>query len=110
MKIYTLVKESYCYWNGDYDCTIELFKDKQSAMNYMKFKKEEILEDAYNELGDFFENSLLEKTEYNLAILAERHEDIYDFTNTADYFRISIEEWGYDECYILEKDIMEFKL
>ena len=109
MKVYALVKESYFYWDGDYETKIELFSNKQDAINYLNIVKESSLEDVYREIYDLFENNNLEFTETNLAILAERYEDdpIYEFSNKEDYFRVYIEEWGYDEYYILEKNVME---
>ena len=109
MKVYALVKETYAYWEGDYETEIELFSNKQDAMNYLNIVKESSLQDVYREIHDLFEQNNLEFTETNLAILAEQYEDlpIYEFSNREDYFKVYIEEWGYDEYYILEKNIME---
>lgn len=101
-KVYLLVKESYIYWDNDYDTTFNVFFDKQSAMNYLAVMKEMLLDEAIQELNV---TSVKE-----IEALAEEEDRVYDYSNSDDYYHIDIEEWGHDYLYIVEKDVMEFHL
>lgn len=101
-KVYLLVKESYIYWDNDYDTTFNVFLDKQSAMNYLAVMKEMLLDEAMNELNV--------TTVKEIEALAEEENTVYDYANKDDYYHIDIEEWGHDYLYIIEKDVMEFNI
>ena len=112
MKVYALIKETYVYWDNDYDCTVKIFTDRESALNYLVIEKESILDEVYSELKSSFEDADLPATEKGLEELYDDGNSnyIYDYTDHDDYFRIYIEEWGFETLYISEQDVMEFKI
>jgi hypothetical protein len=77
------------------------FKDKQSAINYLTIWKNEML------------NEYLE--EENVKTIEEYREHLGDSLYCLDmadddWFKIDVDETGYDVLYIEEQDIMEFEL
>ena len=98
-KVYLLVKETYIYWDNDYDTTFNVFLDKQSALNYFAIEKEVLLEEAMHELNV--------TTVKEIEALAEEEDTVYGYANKDDYYHIDIEEWGRDYLYIIEKDVMK---
>ena len=46
MKVYTLLHETYGWWDNDYNVDIYTFKDRQSAINYLKILSEALIDDA----------------------------------------------------------------
>ncbi len=112
MKVYTLLKETFDYWNNCFDCNVKTFSDRESALNYLAFEKETMLNDIYDQIEDLFENAMLSKTEENLEKLYDNGNSpyIYEYANDNDFFRIYIEEWGSIQLSISEQDVMEFKI
>ena len=112
MKVYALVKETYVYWDNDYDCTVKIFVDRESAINFLAIEKESILDEVYYEIKGTLEDANLPPTEKSLEQLYDEGDSnyIYDFTSHDDYFRIYIEEWGSETLHISEQDVMEFKI
>lgn len=112
MKVYALIKETYAYWDNEYDSTVKIFTDKVSAMNYLAIEKEAILDEVYHEIKSILEDADLPATEKGLEQLYDdgNNNYVYDYTNYDDYFRICIEEWGSETLYISEQDVMEFKI
>ena len=95
-KVYILVHESHSYWDNDYNVNFKTFKDKESAMNYLKIMKQEFIDNACDH--------------ENLTVEELRDGYIYAFEDEEDYFRIDIEEYGYDLAYIDDQDIMSFNI
>ena len=102
MKVYTLVKESYSYWDSDYNVSLKVFKDKQSAMNYLEIEKESLLQDAMKQLDV--------TTIEEIQALYDEEDGVYYFENSKDSYYIEIEEWGHDCLSIEEHDVMEFSM
>ena len=101
MKVYLLVHESYGYLDNDYYVDVKSFKDKQSAINYLTIWKNEML------------NSYLADME--VETIEEYREQLGDALYSLDiedddWFKIDVDETGYDVLYIEEQDIMEFKI
>jgi hypothetical protein len=101
-KVYILVHESYAYWDNDYDVNFKTFKDKESAMNYLKIMKQEFIDNACDH-----ENLTVEELRN-----AYDSDDgyVYAFEDEEDYFRLDIEEYGYDCAYISDQDVMSFNI
>ena len=101
-KVYILVHESYAYWDNEYDVNFKTFKDKESAMNYLKIMKQEFIDDACDH-----ENLTVEELRN-----AYESDDgyVYAFEDEEDYFRIDIEDYGYDCAYIDVQDVMSFNI
>ena len=101
MKVYILLHETFAYYNNEAGYSVKVFADKDSALRYLAILKEQLLDNAMEELGyktvkeleDLYEND----SEY---ILYYRNED--------DYYYIDIEDWGTDTLSILEEDVMTF--
>ena len=109
MKVYLLLKETYCYNDNEFYTDQWIFKDKQSAMNYLTMLKENILEETYECLSDDLEENSFEKTEEGLQKLYDTNQYlIYSYSNDPDYFFIDIEDWGYEKLDINEENVMEF--
>ena len=93
MKIYTLIHESYGWWDNDYCTQIYTFKDRQSAINYLKILSEALIDDALK---------------YNDMKLEDFENNDYDyFEQEEDYLYIRIEEWGSETLSITKTDLME---
>ena len=101
-KVYILVHESYAYWDNDYDVSFKTFKDKESAINYLKIMKQEFINDACD-----YENLTVEELR-NSFDNDDGH--VYDFEDTEEYFRLDIEDYGYDCAYIDIQDVMSFNI
>lgn len=101
MKVYVLLYESFSYYDNETTNSIKVFVDRDSALRYFAVFKEQLLDNAMEELNfktvqeleDSFEND----SEY-----------IYDYRNEEDYYYIDIEDWGTDRLSILEEDVMSF--
>ena len=102
MKVFVLIKERFSYYDNGTDFEIKIFKDEQSAINYLQIEKEELLLEAMKEIGA---NTLEELESY-----AEEGEIVYTFENEECNYYIDIEDWGYDSLRIREYDVMEFKI
>jgi hypothetical protein len=102
MKVYVVLKQTYGYWDNDHCCEINVFKDRQSAVNFLQVLKEDILLDAMNELNV--------STIKEIEELYNNNESVWSFNNENDCFYIDIEEWGYETLDIEEHDVMEFEL
>jgi hypothetical protein len=101
MKVYVLVHETYGYWANEYDVEIKSFKDKRSAINYLSIWKNEIL-------NYYLEDVDAETVEEFRTYLGD---SLYTFDiEDDDWFKIDVEDTGYDTLYIEEQDIMEFEL
>ncbi len=100
MKVYLLIHEVYLYWNNEYLVEIKSFKDEQSAINYLSFVKQEILNELMREKDVETVNELMN-------VIGDK---IISFDNCDDYFYLELEEDGYDILYIEEQDVMEFNL
>ena len=101
MKVYILLYESYSYYDNDVINSIKVFADKDSAMRYFAVLKEQLLDNALEELNF--------KTVQELEDSFENGSDyIYDYRNDDDYYYINIEDWGTDTLSILEEDVMTF--
>lgn len=101
MKVYILVHESYGYWDNDYDVEIKSFKDERSAINFLSIWKNEIL-------NYYLEDVNAETIEEYRAYLGD---ELYTLDIEDDnWFKIDIEEMGYDILYVEEQDVMEFEL
>ena len=98
MKVYLLIQETYGYWDNDYSVSITAFNSKQSAINYLAEVKEFLIRDALETI--------------NCETTEELTEDngVYVYEDYTDYFKVDIEEWGYECLYIEEKIIMEYSL
>ena len=101
MKVYLLVHESYGYWDNDYYVDVKSFKDKQSAINYLTIWKNEML------------NGYLEDME--VETIEEYREQLGDSLYSLDiedddWFKVDVEDTGYDVLYIEEQDVMEFEI
>ena len=92
MKVYTLIHETYGWWDNDYYTEIYTFKDRQSAINYLKILSETLLEDALKS---------------NDITLEDIDNDYDAFEQEEDFFFIKIEEWGSETLSIKETDLME---
>ena len=93
MKVYTLIHETYGWWDNEYDVNIYTFKDRQSAINYLKILSEMLIEDALK---------------HNDMTLEDLRNNDYDyFDQEEDYLYIRIEEWGSETLSIKETDLME---
>jgi hypothetical protein len=92
MKVYTLIHESYGWWDNDYCTEIYTFKDRQSAINYLKILSEMLIEDALK---------------HNNMTLEEINNDYDTLEQDDDYLYIRIEEWGSETLSITETDLME---
>ena len=93
MKVYTLVHETYGWWDNEYDTTIYTFKDRQSAINYLKILSEALIDDALD---------------HNNITLEDLENNDYDyFDQEEDYLYIRIEEWGSETLSITKTDLME---
>lgn len=111
MKVYLLIQETYCYEDNGFYVEHWIFKDKQSAINYLSIIKESILEDIYELLDSDFDEHSYERTEENLKKLYDSNEYlIYSYSNDPDYFFIDIEDWGYELLKIKEENVMEFNI
>jgi hypothetical protein len=102
MKVYVVLKQTYAYWDNDHCCNMNVFKDRQSAVNFLQMLKEDILLDAMSELNV--------STIKEIEELFHDNESIWGFSNEPDYFYIEIEEWGYEMLDIEEHDVMKFEL
>lgn len=101
MKVYVLVHEFYGYWDNDYDVDIKSFKDERSAINYLTIWKNEIL-------NGYLEDVNAETVEEFRSYLGD---GLYTFDIEDDnWFKIDVEDTGYDILYIEEQDIMEFEI
>ena len=93
MKVYTLLHETYGWWDNDYNVDIYTFKDRQSAINYLKILSEMLIEDALK---------------HNDMKIEDFENNDYDYLDQEeDYLYIRIEEWGSDTLSIRETDLME---
>ena len=101
MKVYILLYESYSYYDNDVTNSIKVFADKASAIHYLDVLKEQLIENALEELNlknlQELEESFENDSEY-----------IYYYRNEVDYYYIDIEDWGTDTLSILEEDVMTF--
>ncbi len=101
-KVYLLVHETYVYLDNDYDVSFKVFDDEQSAINYLKILRDECLADICERESTTIEN------------LKQEVEDgsyyIYTFEDEPEYFKIEIEEYGYNCIYVEEQDIMTFNI
>ena len=101
MKVYILLYESYSYYDNEATNSIKVFADKGSAIHYLDILKEQLIENALEELNlknlQELEESFENDSEY-----------IYSYTNEDDYYYIDIEDWGTDTLSILEEDVMTF--
>ena len=101
MKVYILVHESYGYWDNDYYVDMKSFKDKQSAINYLSIWKNEMLNEYLGEIEVETIEEYREQLGDALFCL-----DITD----DDWFKIDVDETGYDVLYIEEQDVMKFEI
>ena len=93
MKVYTLIHETYGWWDNDYNVNIYTIKDRQSTINYLKILSEMLIEDALK---------------HNDMTLEDLRNNDYDyFDQEEDYLYIRIEEWGSETLSIKETDLME---
>lgn len=101
MKVYVLFYESYAYYDNETRNSLKVFVDKDSALRYFAILKEQLLDNAMEELNL--------KTVQELEDKFENDGDyIYDYRNEEDYYYIDIEDWGTDRLSILEEDVMSF--
>lgn len=101
MKVYVLVHETYAYWDNMYDVEIKSFKNERSAINYLSILKNEIL-------NYYLEDVDAKTIEEFTAYLGDA---LYTFDIEDDnWFKIDVEETGYDILYIEEQDVMEFEI
>lgn len=101
MKVYILLYESYSYYDNEATNSIKVFADKGSAIHYLDILKEQLLENALEELNLKTVQELEESYEND-------SEYIYYYANETDYYYINIEDWGTDRLSILEEDVMSF--
>ena len=94
MQVHILVQEYLSYWDNDFTTNVYAFKDRQSAINYLKELKESTLDEIM--------------AEYN-------YKSIDDLNAGCDYFEIEDEDWfcirldeyGTECLYISKQDVME---
>jgi hypothetical protein len=101
MKVYILLYESFSYYENETTNSIKVFADKASAIHYLDILKEQLIENALEELNFKTVQELEESYEND-------SEYIYYYANEDDYYYINIEEWGTDTLSILEEDVMTF--
>lgn len=101
MRVYVLLYESYSYYDNETTNSIKVFADKGSAIHYLDVLKEQLIENALEELNFKTVQELEESYEND-------SEYIYSYTNEVDYYYIDIEDWGTDTLSILEEDVMTF--
>lgn len=101
MKVYVLLYKSYSYYENETTNSIKVFADEGSAIHYFDILKEQLIDNALEELNlktvQELEESYKNDSEY-----------IYDYINEVDYYYIDIEDWGTDSLSILEEDVMTF--
>lgn len=94
MQVHILVQEYLSYWDNDFTTNVYAFKDRQSAINYLKELKESTLDEIMNEYD---------------------YKSIDDLNANCDYFEIEDEDWfcirldeyGTECLYISKQDVME---
>ena len=101
MKVYVLLYESFSYFDNEVTNSIKVFADKDSALQYFAILKEQLLDNALEELNFKTVQELEESYEDN-------SEYIYYYKNEEDYYYIDIEDYGSDKLSILEEDVMSF--
>lgn len=101
MKVYVLLYKSYSYYDNETTNSIKVFADKASAIHFFDILKEQLIENALEELN-FKTVQELEESYKNDS------EYIYNYENEDDYYYIDIEDWGTDTLSILEEDVMTF--
>jgi hypothetical protein len=94
LKVYLLIHESYSYWDEDTTFKVCAFKDKSSALVYMKVLSEKLINEALEINGDIVVNN--------------KESDDYDYIEQEeDSLYITIDEWGHELVYIEEQDVMK---
>jgi molybdopterin converting factor small subunit len=101
MKVYVLLYKSYSYYENETTNSIKVFADKDSALQYFAILKEQLVDNALEELNFKTVQELEESYEND-------SEYIYSYINEDDYYYIDIEDWGTDTLSILEEDVMTF--
>jgi hypothetical protein len=89
-----LIHESYSYWDENTEFSVCAFKDKASAIIYLKILSEKLINDA------------LEINEH--LVPNKKEPDDCDYIDLdEDRLYITIDEWGYEYVNIEEQDVME---
>lgn len=94
MQVHILVQEYLSYWDNDFTTNVYAFKDRQSAINYLKELKESTLEEIM--------------AEYNYKSIDDLNADCdYFEMEDEDWFCIRLDEYGTECLYISKQDVME---
>ena len=94
MQVHILVQEYLSYWDNDFTTNVYAFKDRQSAINYLKELKESTLEEIMEE--------------YNYKSIDDLNADCgYFEIEDEDWFCIRLDEYGTECLYISKQDVME---
>ena len=94
MQVHILVQEYLSFWDNDFTTNVYAFKDRQSAINYLKELKESTLEE------------IMEENKYD-SIERLRIDCDYLEIEDDDFFGIRLEEYGTECLYISKQDVME---
>ncbi len=98
MKSVYIVKHDVCgYEDGSFESFVEVFDDRESAVNYFNIKKEQIIKEYLDYAG-----------EESLEVMKDEHGFYY--TIKSDYSYFDLDDYGADKLKIEEKDIMHFEL
>ena len=100
MSVYVVKHDVYGYEDGCNESFVEVFDSLESATNYFKIKKEQILDEYMDETGINRIQDLMNHYDFD-----------YDFEPASfnlPYAYISLDEYGYDRLVIQKKDIMKF--
>lgn len=86
MKVYVIVQETLSWWDNDFFTNVHVFKDRQSALNFLKLLKDSTIE----ELMDDFKYDTIDDLNADC--------DCFEIEDE-DFMSIRLEEWGTENIY-----------
>ena len=94
MKVYVVVQETLGWWDNDFYTNVHVFKDRQSALNFLKLLKDSTIEELMDD--------------FNYKTIDDLNADCDNFDiEDEDFMSIRLDEWGSENLYITEEDVME---
>lgn len=94
MQVHILVQEYLSYWDNDFTTNVYAFKDRQSAINFLKVHKEATIDEIMDE--------------YKYKSIDDLNADCDCFEiEDEDWFCIRLDEYGTECLYISKQDVME---
>lgn len=103
MIVYELRHTIYVWEDCDTTVNTLIFETKEDAIEYLNTKKTDLIDEYCSELNLPYSINALRQ-----HLLSTSDETYNDFCDEEGYFRIEIEEYGFDKLEIEKKEVLKF--